>query len=337
MQRINLVKTLELVKPALATIPLIPIFECFNFTNGTVSAFDDNIAIIGPTEFEETCGIHGATLLGLLSNIYTEDVDFELKDDTVIIQAGKSVSKLPIQTEENFIFKAPDEGWTFKIPLTSSFFEALSMCLETVSKDATQQALHGITIEGTKMYSCDSDSLTRVQLKNGVKKRAFLSSKFSNALLKLWNELEITKGVLNFSDKWVYANLGEWEIYGQVLALKDPIDFEALIKKNVGNGVVTKAIPDDLSEALSRARVIADPESQKTEISITKGVLKLRTETHMGVIRDDLIFKGHADIDIQINASLVQRALEHADKIAFLGNCTVLEKEDVFQLVSNMG
>jgi DNA polymerase III sliding clamp (beta) subunit (PCNA family) len=338
MNRAELVKTLELVKPALASKNLVPIFQSFTFTTGSVSAYDDTIAIVGPCEIEEACGIHGNTLLGILSNISAEEVTLELKADTAILSAGKSVTKLPFDSEDNFIFKEPTGKWDFKVPFTQSLFEAMELCLETVSVDETQAALHGVTIDGNKLYSCNGDTITRVQIKEGSKGRVLMPTQFCTSVVKLWSSLEMTKGTLHFNDEWVWANFEDWAVYGRVLVVDNPIDFEALIKRTIKDKVPTQAVPDGFSEALSRARILADPESKMTSATVSKGRLKLTTETHMGEIKDDLAFKGHPDVEANVNASHLYRALQHCDKFAIHENCTVFEKgTEVLQLVSNMG
>lgn len=338
MNRSELVKTLELVKPALATTNMVPIFQCFTFDGDAVAAYDDTIAIQGPVDAGDTpFAIHGNTLLGLLSNSSAEEVNFDFKGDTAILTLGKTVSKLPFSPEENFIFNPPGDNFTAKVPFTPSLAEAIKMCLETVSSDATQAALLGVTIQGDKLYSCNGDALTRVHLKHGGKGRVLMSTQFCSAVIKLWSTLAITKGTLHFSDEWVFANFGDWKVWGRILEVQDPIDFEALIKKTIKTKTSTLALPDGFEEALSRARVLADPESQKTVITVAKGKVKMLTETHMGEIKDELTLKGHPDVDANVNASHLQRAIGYCDQIAFLDNCTVLEKApDVLLLVSNM-
>src|SRR5882762_6009979 len=86
MNRAELVKTLELVKPALAVTNMIPIFQCFTFTGGFVSACNDTVAIFGPADTKESFGIHGNTLLGLLSNSQAETLSLSLERDTAILK-----------------------------------------------------------------------------------------------------------------------------------------------------------------------------------------------------------------------------------------------------------
>lgn len=337
MNRVELVKTLELIKPALATTNMIPIFQSFIFEEGTVAAYNDVIAIVGPSEFEQACGIHGNTLLGLLSNSGVEEFDVRFDPDVINLKLGKTTSKLPFSPKENFIFNEPSDKWVAKVPINTGLYDALKICLETVSDDTTQTALLGITLQDDKLYSCNGDALTRVKLKQGGKGRVLMSTQFCTAVIKLWSSLDMVKGTLYYNADWIYADFDIWAVYGRILEVDNPIDFEALIKKGLKIKIPTQELPSGFSEALSRARVLADPESQKTSVSIENGRMLLHTETHMGEIKDMLTFKNHPDVDANVNASYLQKAIQYCDQIAFHENCTVLEKTpDVLQLVSNM-
>lgn len=338
MNRELLVSTLEVLKPALEAKNLVPVFQCFCFTPGAVTSYNDTIAITGPCELEEACGIHGNTLLGILNSHSAEEVTIELNGQNAILTAGKSVTKMPFEPEENFLFEEPTAKWDFKVPFTQSMFEAMELCLETVSSDETQPALHGITYEGNCFYSCNGDTITRARLKEVAKKRVLMPTPFVTAVTKLWSNLDMTKGSLQFNDEWVFANFGDWAIYGRVLVVEKPIDFEALIKRTAKDKTPTQAIPGGFGEALARARVLADPESQKTKITVAKGKAKLLTETQMGEVSDEVPFKGHPDIVANVNAAYIHKALQRCDQIALHDNCVVLEKgTDVLLLVSNMG
>jgi hypothetical protein len=338
VNRQYLLDTLELIAPALATHNMVPIFQSFTFQEGFVSAYNDSIAITAPCDFEGTCGLNGKILLGLLGTSKAEEMSIELKDQVAHLKLGKTTSKLPFDPEENFIFDSPADTWVQKLALTDSFFKALNLCLATVSKDQTQAALLGVTIQGNKMYSCDGDAVTRVILEQGpAKHRIMLPTAFCEAAANLWAKLTMTKGVLKFNDEWVYIDLGEWSIYGRVLKIDKPIDFDAEIKKAIQVEIETQPIPEGLAAALARAQVIAAAESQKTEIKISKGKIDIFTETHMGEVSDTLAFKGHPDTKVNVNASHLQRAIKHCDRVAFHDNGTLFEGgEGITMFVSNM-
>jgi DNA polymerase III sliding clamp (beta) subunit (PCNA family) len=337
MNRMYLVKTLEMIKPALATNNIVPIFQCYVFGMGCVEAYNDTIAITGPCDIEQEFAIHGNTLLGLLSNSKAEEVSFEFTKTDVSLTMGKSVSKLPYMPKENFIFEAPVIEVKKALPITENFMTALELCLNTVSTDTTQMALLGVTLHGKHLYSCDGDALTKAVIPNSMTDRVLMPTAFCEAAIKIWKSMGIIKGTLAANKEWVYMDFGDWHIYGRVLEIPKPIDFDAEITKTTKGQKAASMVPEGLTDALSRARVLADPESQKTQIAVSKGKLRLLTETHMGQVKDEMPMKGHPDIEINVNAAHLQRALEHCEQIAFLENCTVLEAPDVLQVVSNMG
>lgn len=338
MNRKYLVDTLELIKPALAKNNTVPIFQSFIFTPGYVSAYNDTVGIVGPVDHEDSFGVHGTTLLGMLAASSAEEVSIVRSDNEITLKAGKSTTKLPYDPEENFIFQEPDNKWDFKIPYTQTLHESLELCLKTVSNDETQLALHGVTIEGTHLYSCNGDTITKTKIKDGSKGRFLMPTPFCEAVVKLWSSLEMTKGTLQFNKEWVHANFEDWAVYGRVLEIKEPIDFENLIKRTIKGKPIMVEIPDGFSEALSRARVLADPESQRTLLTVGKGKAELFTETPMGTVRDSVILRGHGDVECSINASHVQRSLDSCDVCAFTEQATLLNKgNEVFILISNMG
>lgn len=337
MNRSKLVSILELIKPALSKDNTVPVFQCFTFEQGFITAYNDTIAIIGPTECEDKFGVHGNTLLGLLSSSTTEEVELSLDKNDLVLKMGKSIGRLPYIPRSDFLFEEPNGKWEIT-PITISVIEALTLCLETVSSDETQLALHGVTIEGDTMYSCNGDTITRVRLKNSIgTSRILLPTAFVSGILNLWKLLELTKGQLQFNDEWVMANFNEWAVYGRILKIDKPIDFDALITQAMKGKAKTVPWPKALHGALARARILADPESKRTDLTVTKGNLRLRTETPMGEVKDEIKLE-HPDITTMINASHVQRALMVCDQIAFLESCTVLEKApSLLMIVSNMG
>lgn len=336
MKRKELVSTLELIKPALSKLDVIPMLQNFCFADKTVFASDDTLAIVGPTECEDEFAVHGATLYGLLSSSSAEEVTLKLDGTTAVFKCGKSNSKLPFSPREDFIFSEPADKWD-SAKITISIIEGIKLCLETVSSDLTQRAFNGVTINGDTLYSSNGDALTRVRLKQGVKARYLMPTAFCQAVVKIWEALGVAVGTLNFSDKWCYADFDDWRIYGQMLEVDTPPDFDGVIKKSTKGKVSTQELPAGFDEALSRARVLAEPESQKTALSIAGGKMTLLTETHMGEVTDSLAMKGHPDVQANINAAYIASAIKVCDQVSFNERCAVFQKgTDVLMLVSNM-
>lgn len=345
MNRQDLVQKLELVGRALASTNLIPIFTCFCFDQTTVSAYDDSIGIIAPCETGMSFAVNGATLLGLLKNSNSEEVEFKLDGPDLVIKAGRSNFKLPYQTKDEFLFKEPEDKWDdIQIPIVNGVPKGVSSCLLTSSKDQSQSALMCVALNGGSLYSCNGDALTRFVLPDSegtvpTHPLYTMPNEFCETLLKLHVEITYKEaGQLEFQNGWVRALMnGGYVVYGRLIENDHPLDHEALIKKTLKSEPTYVAIPEGLDHALSRARVVADPESKPTQLTVEGGKLRLLTDTHLGTVRDVLPFK-HPDVQALVSAELLQRSISLCTEIAVMENCVCTRSGDeLFVLLSNYG
>lgn len=345
MKRANLVSTLDLVSRALATDPTIPVFQCFMFHVDSVVAYNDALGIMGPCDEMEPFGVNGQMFLGLLKNSQGEDVTFELDNQDVTIKCAKSIFKLPFVPEEDFLFEEPKDEWAVQLPITPDLLFGFEACMQTSSRDeATQGALVGACLhQGSKMilYSCDGDALTRYITKvKAVKAPDYMMpNAFCEAVLKVAADTNAEKGTLSLSEGWAKAEFDTgFTVYGRLIINQKGVDHGALIDKTIKGKPLFVAIPDGLEKALSRARVVADPESAKTILTVEGGKLKIHTETLIGVVRDSLPMPKHEDVEAKVSAELMQRTIGLNHEVAILENCVAYRNgETLLQVISNMG
>jgi len=343
MNRAELVTALERVGPALADNDSIPVLKNFCFNGKQVTAYDATLAIIAPCETEEMFSVNGKIMLGLLNNSQSEEVEISLEQRDVLIKAAKSRFHLPFMTEDDFLFKEPAEKWLLTFKMDDDFATGLEACLMTTSADMTQPKLLGIAIkpqgQAMVLYSCNSDALTRVE--TAIKKsavEALIPKKFCEALLRLKKETEAKTATIKISKDWITAALDNgYVLYGNLLVVDEIIDYEALITRTLKNAPPYVAVPKELDSALSRARIIADPESAKTVLTADKGKLKLHTETHTGLIEDTVAWPDKGQVTADVAASHVQQAIGVCDTMTITDRCTAYKKDNIFILVSNMG
>lgn len=349
MKRAELVVALELVAPALgAENDPIEISKTFVFTGTQVYAHNDTVnglTIIAPCETGDAFALNGKVLLGLLKNCHSEDVDFvlDVEGHEITVKAGKSRFKLPYFGEGDFLFKEPEGKAAFDLTLDAT---ALDACMLTASRDLAQEGLLGVTLKmGTdkKMafYSCDGDAVTRCALDTKPKDLSVrLPNEFCEGFIRTFRELSAEQAKMKIiGDDWVQAELNKGVIiYGRLLKTDNPLDHEALIAKTIKDKFAFKPVPKALDQALSRARIVADPETAKTELEITDGKLLLHTETHMGMVNDAMVWREHPEIKADVSAALVQRAIGLCDEMAVLERCTAYRKgTDLYIVVSHMG
>lgn len=342
MERTELVKKLELVGRALADGNMVPIFQCFTFHGKEVSAYNDNLGIVAPCKVEEPFAVNGSIFLGLLDNCHADIVDLKLEEHDVFVKNGRSTFKLPYFSEESFLFERPKEKWDVSFPLSQSMLDGLSACLTTASKDvATQPKLVGVAVKATKggigLYSCNGDAITRCVIKGTIDSEYVLPSPFCEAVLRIAADTEFKKGTLSLNQEWAKAELDSgYTVYGRMIESEDPFDHESHIKKHMKGAISFVPVPEGLDYALARARVVADPESAKTVLTVEAGRLKLLTETGMGIVRESLGLTGHPEVVAHVSAELVQHSLSLCNEMAILDSVVAYRKgEGLLQIVSN--
>jgi DNA polymerase III sliding clamp (beta) subunit (PCNA family) len=346
MKRTELVKTLDLVSHALASHDLVPMFKCFTFDSKYVTAYSDAIAIMAPRETVDAFALNGTTLLGLLKNSHSDDVEFSIQDkQDVGIKTGKSRFRMPYFTKEEFLFEVPKDKWFSKLPIDDHLLAGLSACLLTSSTDLAQPAWLGVhlreTAKNVALYSTDGDAITKYQtkVKASSTPACLMPNIFCEAVLRTCKETECKSGFIGLNDEWAMAELNTgYSIYGRLIKVDDALDFEAEIKNTLKGKPEFAAVPRALDHALSRARVIADPESAKTVLDLNGGKLRLSTETQMGLVNDTVPFPADYDISIDVSAAMVQRAVGLCNEMAIMEGCTVYrDGATLFMIVSNMG
>jgi len=343
MIRSELVGILELVGRALADQPMVPIFTCYCFTGTHVLAYNDAIGIVAPCQSKEVFAVNGKTLLGLLKNSLAKDVEFTLEEHDCVIKAGRSTFRLPWFKQDEFLFEEPTDKWLAKIAINDEMLWGLSACLQTASKDNTQNALMGVCLNGVQhtLYSCDGDAVTRYTLNKNQKSAivAMIPSAFVETVLKIAEVVDAVVGAweLDVNHEWAKAVIGEYVVYGRLIENAEPFDHAKEIKNTIEVMPEFTPIPKGLSHALARALVVGAPESKPTRLMVRDGRLRLLTEGAMGVVRDSLQYVHRSEVQANVNAEFVQRAIGLCDEMAILENCTVYKKGTVlFQLIGNM-
>ncbi len=328
MNRKQLLEVLELVKPALADINVVPIYQNFCFDNGKVYAHNDRLSIIAPAPgIDGVFSVNGKTFSDLLRASSAAEVDLIVESENIILKSGRSRMKLPYMGEEEFLFEEPEEeNWSIIIDLDVELVEALKLCLLTSSTDSTMPVFMGVTVKGgdkPALFSCDGDALSRftLRLPNRVADEQFtMSNDFVESIIRIAGKTECYEGTLYVNEGWAYAELGnDYKVYGRNVGIDEVFDYESQIRKAFKEEPVYIGVPKGFDEALNRARVIGDPDNKSTTITIAGDKMELKTETHSGVVKDTLkIGKGHPDIEVGVAAT---------------ESCTVYKADDDFLLI----
>ena len=142
VQKDQLLRALEIVKPGLANKELIEQSTSFAFINGRVVTYNDEISISHPVEGLEIEGaILAENLYKFLGKIKKEDLDLEVVGNEILLTTGKAKAGLTLQSEIKLPLdeEVAEIGKWFKLP--DNFIDAISFVMTACSKDMSQPIL----------------------------------------------------------------------------------------------------------------------------------------------------------------------------------------------------
>ena len=352
MQRTELQTALKRVEPALATKDILPVLQSFYFDgDGTVTAYDDLIAVSTPCEFEFGQGcVNGRMLLDWIAASRAKDVSVlegSDEDEHVRFKAGRSVLKTSVLPADEYPFEWPDQSskGVVTLPITDEFVTALSKAAISLGTDPGHAWRMGATVvvnsKGTTIYTSDNFSISRARTKGKSKKKIAvnLAPRFVEMLLAFakkekpdtlylsddgWSEVTFESGTRLWSKTGLEVDDGQFRgAFAQTIDVDD-------------EEIVTVPTPKGFDGCLDRALVALSQSSEKTtKASVLKtGKLRLETEAPGANVRDILAkFNEHPEVSVVFDPALVKRALPVTKRFGIVADVCVYLSEDGFDHV----
>lgn len=326
-ERKELLESLKLVEPALARDPPTPVLSHLCFEDGTVTAFDDMVALRAP------CGcldIHGAVpgekMISLLSMSRVKEMTAEVADDTLQLKLGRTRINLTMLPPTDFLFREP-ECTGPDLVLKEAIIRVLKLASRSVDKEASSGSRFGITmVFGKKkmtVYASDSFTIFRAVLDHTSPKLAgtslILPERFYKQLLNLDAN---TRLVITDHDDLKGVAKGV-DLFGKRLHGADQAQFESVFTDFRVDKMHKDDVPESLARSLRRALVVT---KENTEFRYSGGKLKLTTKVPgcelIDVCKIDL---GPDDVTTFTCAEYVLRFLDEANRIGIGPHCIILQ------------
>lgn len=166
INKIELQKALEKVKPGLANKEIIEQSTSFAFIGDRVYTYNDEISISHPVkELNITGAIKAQTLYAFIAKLKKDEINIEKEENQIIIKAGKSKAGLILEQEIKLPIRAEIDkikNWT---ELPDDFLEALQLCHQCCSDDMSRPVLTCIHIKDNSVEASDSYQIIRYKLK----------------------------------------------------------------------------------------------------------------------------------------------------------------------------
>lgn len=346
MESTALNETLKQVSPALSTNDIVPVFRCYCFSGGTVTAFDERVAIQAPcVGFPLEGAIDGVLLSKWVNSAAGKDITVQEASGDAVFKAGRSRLKLPIIPADEFLFKFPKLG---KQPTVEfgweDFMWALQKSKISMGIDPASPTLLGITMHFSAgritMYSSNNITMTRVVCHCVVPEDLYgaeviMPPRLVELLYKTraseYSNMVVGKGYFAFTTE------DGTKVYGRQARGADAEQFLDMLESigwDESEGWAEAGV--EFSEAITRATLMG--EESTMALDIEKGVATLTTKSARGINRDTVALKGHPDAVAQVLPTVVLPGLEYATKLQLLGEeCLATHGEGFDHIVALLG
>lgn len=342
MDRLELIKILDIAKPALASKEFIPIFTFFCFDEKTVFAYNDIVSIQIPFESPIQGAVVGERLIALLKTHHSKSVEFKHKKggEELSVKIGSTWLQLPFLPPKDFLFKFPEVKSNFNIALNDSFIEGLKRTLISAGVDTSRSNAMGVSLvigDEIILYSTDNQTMTEyfVDMERGDKGNAcelMMPREFCSILISLYDKMEKDdEAILCIEDKHLIAKMGRSQVYANLVP-HDPLDFSGVISRFM-DGVKKKSfidIPKGFEGALERSVLLLDPSQRNLcNINIEDQRLTIETSSRLGKGKDPFKLKEKpGDISVLVDPRSVSRVLGYAENMCFKNTCIILRGGD---------
>jgi hypothetical protein len=274
----ELKKALETVKPGLANRESFDQATSFAFTNGCVVTYNDEISISHPISIDIEGAVQAEELYKFIAKASTDEIEIETTDDSITLKSGRAKAgfllakeiKLPLEDE---ILKKGK--WT---DLPETFIVYLQFASMSCSVNLTDPKLTCVHVNKKGFIeSSDNHRIFHYDFEKPFGFKTFLIPQSSVRVITKLNPVKITDG-----KGWVHFKNSEGTVISCRTFNEEYVDTSPFLKLAKGGTKLT--FPETLSEILDRAIIFTEEEkvinsSVDIEIQNKKLVVKSKSET----------------------------------------------------------
>ena len=317
MQKQELLKALEAVRPGLAKNDLIEQTTSFAFMDKRVVTFNDEISVSYPIDIGITGAVRAEELYALLHKIIPkkdDQIDIEQAENEIRIHGKRTTAGVKLQNEINLPLDEVDEVQEEWHPVPKDLFEALKLCAFSASKDMTRPILTCLCCNAKKgaVYSSDSYRISKRLLK-GLEQSFLIPATVASELVKYnFTHYQVQENWVHFKDEQDGTLFSFRTVEGEF-----PIErVEEYLQEGEESYV---ELPADMRGALDRAGIFAKRESvidQEVQIEIKGNCLTVTGRGEYGWLTEKMKIDNSIgkDCSFLINPNFLQQVLDLTNK-----------------------
>ena len=319
INKTDLQKALEKVRPGLANKEIIEQSTHFAFMGNRVVTYNDEISISCQVpNLDLTGAVSAQELYTFLSRIKVEEIEAEITENEIRLKTGKSTAGLVLHSEIRLPLQEMGdiEEWH---TLPEGFMEALSFCRFSCSKDMSRPILTCVHVGDNYMESSDNIRFTYRGLPDGdVPVPEFLIPGTTIQELNRYKVAEIAT-----SKGWIHFRTADKTVTFSCRIFEDNYpNTESILE--LTEEPVKINLPKDLPEVLDRASVFAKAQfDADTMITVTLKDRKILIEAKndAGWFEEELPIRYKDDpIKFVINPAFLSEMLGKTKSCMISGN-----------------
>jgi len=325
IKRLDLIETLNVVKPGLAARELIEQSTSFVFMNGHVFTYNDEVAMSHPVDLDLEGAIPASEFLALLNKLKDDTVELKIDGSELRVNGKKAKAGIKMIAEIALPLSEIQEPEEWE-ELPKDFVEAVRFCMFSCSKDLTKPALTCIHVTEDRVESCDNFRITIRYMDGADFRESFLLP------------APAAKDLINYKVTG-YAAVGGWLHFrteaGTMFSCRtyNDLAYPALDRFLEVEGGKIK-FPDDTKEALGMAGIFSNSVGkgdERVKIVLEDGLMTVKGEGDAGWFEESsrVRYKGdetHFEITpmfLEAVLDLNDEAVVGSDRLKFEGKSFV--------------
>ena len=322
VQKQNLQTALEIVRPGLAGKEIIEQSTSFAFKDGMVVTYNDEISVSHPVEgLDLTGAVRSEELYQFLNKVSKDEIDISVSENEVILKAGRAKAGLRLQEEIVLPLDEITEGEDW-IKLSEDFLSAISMVMESCSRDLSRPVLTCVHVSQDIAEASDVFQIMRYQMMSSMEDLDILVPATSAKELSKIKPTHISIGT-----GWVHFKNENETMFSCRVLEEDYPDTEKHMK--VKGQKIT--FPKRMPEILERAMVFTKQEHQideTMEVTLAPGTVMVKGRNDYAWFEEEAKVKYKGDeVSFHISPALLSKILNKSNtcilgpgKIKFKGD-----------------
>ena len=334
--RQELLKALDKLKPGLSSRGIVEQTTHYLFMDDRIVTYNDELCLMAEYPIGFKGSVRAEEFYKLLTKSSAKEISLDLKEEQLMVKAGKSSFGLAYMEEEQLHEKVQsleiDElKWK---TLPEELKDALVLCSFSASKDMTKPALTGVYVGGRDVLSSDNYRISWYQMKEEMR-RKFLVPASSVVHLVNYEVLEYC-----LTGSWVHFKGKGLVFSARLLSEEFPVKAKEFFPEEAGEEF---ELPKELSGVLDKAMVLLQDDfllDKEVKLFFTeKEVICEVEKKDLGWLKEEVPLKSgpKEQIQIEINPIFLKEILKKTSKVSLVGEGGILFTSPNFRHLIALG